>query len=200
VRQDVQASLIRRARDGSDAALNDLFSFYGEKLLGLVRLRLGPGLRPRIESQDILQETLLKAFRGIDQFDGSGERTLIAWLGTIARNVIRDEVGYLHRKARDVDREVPLTDAAKPIELRIRDEASRLELSRKSLYLERALEELEPDRREVIVLRHFEELTYPEIAERTGKAPDACRMMHRRTMASLAIRMRELGLEESGRG
>ena len=42
------------------------------KLLALIRIRLGPTLRREVESQDILQQTLLKAFQKIEQFEGSG--------------------------------------------------------------------------------------------------------------------------------
>lgn len=192
-------NLIHRAKEGSQDALDRLFGRYGERLLALVRLRLGPGLRPQIESQDVLQETLLNAFRRIDQFEGSGERTLMAWLGAIARNVIRDQVDYHHRERRDAKRQVPLGEIGEVVESRIRDEVSRVALHEKSVLLERAIEELDPDRREVILLRSFEELTFPEIAERTGRTADACRMMYRRTRTSLAIRMRELAREASGR-
>ena len=78
------SNILREARHGSPEALEVLFERYGRRLHGLIRLRLGAKLRRQLESRDILQATLLKAFQGIDRFDGSGSGPLMAWLGSIA--------------------------------------------------------------------------------------------------------------------
>src|SRR5688572_32563697 len=72
------------------------------KLLRIIRLRLGPSLRRRLESQDILQATLLRAFERLDQFEGSGSGSLMAWMAAIARNEIRDQADFHQRKRRDL--------------------------------------------------------------------------------------------------
>jgi len=59
--------------------------------------------------------------------------------------------------------------------------------------LEQAIESLGEAHREVILLRHFEELSFPEIAERLGGSPDACRMLLPRAMASPTVKMHSLG-------
>ncbi|MEO1084456.1 MAG: sigma factor [Acidobacteriota bacterium] len=103
--------LLKHARNGSQEALNRLFARYGHRLLGLIRLRMGPSLRRQLESQDVLQQTMLKAFKRFEQFDGDGETTLMGWFGAIACNEIRDQAKYQHRESRDVDQALPL-DAA----------------------------------------------------------------------------------------
>jgi len=55
--------------------------------------------------------------------------------------------------------------------------------------LEQAIESLGEDHRKVILLRHFEELSFPEIAECLGRSPDACRMLLARAMAALTVKM-----------
>lgn len=191
-----ETQLIRRAKDGSSEALNVLFERYGERLLALVRLRLGPDLRRHLESRDVVQETLLKAFRGIDRFAGSGEGSLMGWLGAIARNEVRDQAKHFGRMARDAARTVPLEDAGPQVAAQLRSEVSRLDLEARARLLERALESLGEAHREVILLRRFEELTYPEIGEVMGRSPDACRVLHARAMVALTLALRELGASE----
>ena len=57
--------------------------------------------------------------------------------------------------------------------------------------LERALEALTESQRDIILLRQFEELTFPEIAARLGKSEDACRMMFARAMTALTLKVSE---------
>jgi len=63
-RQETVA-LIERARAGSSAALDELYTRCAGKLLPLIRLRMGPSLRAELESRDVLQAVLLKSFQRI---------------------------------------------------------------------------------------------------------------------------------------
>ena len=177
--------LLRKARDGSEEALDELFREVGPRLLALIRLRLGPDLRHRIESQDILQVTLLKAFLSIQQFEGAGQRSLLGWLGAIARNEIYDQIDFQGRKRRDRALEVPLEGRIERLEARLRTEVSRLHLQARELQLEQALERLSEEHRQVIVLREFEELSFREIGEHLDRSSDACRMLMVRARIAL---------------
>ncbi len=190
------SQLFREARQGSREALGAIFERYGGRLHALVRLRLGPQLRKRLESRDILQATLLKAFEGIDRFDGAGSRSLMAWLGAIAGAEIRDQAKYYGRKKRKAERLTTLDERVHGLAEEVRSEASRLQLQRDSARLERALETLAESYREVILLRHFEDLGFREIGERLGKSPDACRMLVNRAQAALALAMRKISRED----
>ena len=55
-------AMLRQALAGSDAALDTLYERFGPRLLSFIRLKMGPGLRARLESRDILQATFLKSF------------------------------------------------------------------------------------------------------------------------------------------
>lgn len=184
--------LFADARHGSRTAVNEIFERYGERLHALIRLRLGPHLRRRLESRDILQETLFKAFRGLERFDGSGSTSIMAWLGTIARDEICDQADYYGRKKRDAARDTTLNANIEGVADVIRSEASRLQLQEDSKRLEKAIDALSESHREVILLRNFEELRFREIGERLGKSPDACRMLLARAMTALTLKMREL--------
>jgi RNA polymerase sigma factor (sigma-70 family) len=69
--------------------------------------------------------------------------------------------------------------------------SSRIVLDEETARLERAIERLTDDHREVILLRKFEELGYREIAARLGRSEDACRMLLARAMAALTVAMTE---------
>jgi len=181
--------LFRQAREGSPEAIGRLFERYGDRLHALIRLRLGPQLRRRLESRDILQATLLKAFQGIDRFDGSESASLMAWLGRIAHDEICDQADFHGRQKRAAAREERLATGLDPVAEEIHTEVSRLQWKRDGERLEQAIETLGEAHREVILLRHFEELSFPEIAERLGRSPDACRMLLARAMAALTVKM-----------
>lgn len=186
------ASLLRLAREGSQDALNELFEDLAPRLLSFIRLRLGPNLRMQIESQDILQITLLKAFNNLESFEGSRSSSLGGWLAAIARNEIQDQVDYFRRQRRDVTLQVPLGPALENLREQLSSVVTRLQTRERQQRLERALEELKPEYREVILLRQYEELSFAEIGLRLGKSPDACRMLLARAIAALSRAMDDL--------
>ena len=73
--------------------------------------------------------------------------------------------------------------------VKARSALSQVILNEEISRLEAALETLSPAHREIILLRKFEELTFPEIATRLGKSEDACRMLFARAMTSLTLAM-----------
>lgn len=183
-------ALLSRARDGSPEALDELYSRYGGRLLSLIRIRMGAGLRSRVDSHDILQATLLKSFRHLDQFSGSDSASLMAWLTRIAENEIRDEADRQGRQRRDKACEEPLDPADARVRDRMRSAVSRLIVDEETERLERAIAALDPAHRDAILLRKFEELSYAEMAVRLGRSEDACRMLVARAMVALTLRMR----------
>ncbi|RMH18806.1 MAG: sigma-70 family RNA polymerase sigma factor [Acidobacteria bacterium] len=184
--RDGDTALLRRAREGSQEALEELFARCGGRLLSLVRLRMGPALRRRLESRDVLQATLLKAFAHLDRVNAEDGASLMAWLARIAGNEIRDQAAYHNRQRRAAAREVPLEDGD-AVATRVRSAVSRLILDQRTRWLEQALESLPPAQREVIVLRRFEELPWAAVGERLGIGADAARMRYARAMAALTL-------------
>ena len=187
---DLVAELLGRSREGSPAALSQLVERFSPRLLAVIRLRLGPRLRDHLESRDVLQETWLKALSRFEGFLGAGASSFMAWLAQIAANEIRDRADYHGRQRRDGAREERLEPAELDgLAARVRSETSRLALSVEMARLERALESLSADHREVIVLRKLEERPFREVAERMDRSPDACRVLLARALAALAVEM-----------
>jgi RNA polymerase sigma-70 factor (ECF subfamily) len=184
-------TLLLQAREGSEPALNRLFEQCGERLLSLIRLRMGAKLRSRMESGDLLNATLLRAFRSFDSLEARNTPSLMAWLGRIAESEIRDEADRLNAQRRDAAKEVPLDSDLGELAAQLRSQTSRLVLSESRARLERAIEQLREEYREIILLRRYEELGFKEIGARLGKSPDACRMLLARAMTALTLKMRE---------
>ena len=181
--------LLREARGGSNEALGTLFELCGEKLLALIRIRLGPTLRREVESQDLLQQTLLKAFRKIEQFEGSGRDSLMGWLATIAWNEIRDQADYYQRLRRDARLRQTWVSGFDPAARQLHTEVSRIALNEETRLLVAAMDRLTESHREVIVLRRFEELSFREIGQRLDRTPEAARKLFARAMSTLTVEM-----------
>jgi RNA polymerase sigma-70 factor (ECF subfamily) len=183
------ADLLARARTGSSEALGALLERCGPKLLALVRLRLGPSLRREFESRDVLQSALVRALAGFDRFEGEHAGSLMAWLGRIVENELRDLAAHHGRQRRDAALRVSLEESPQAAQLagNLRSQTSLLAWSEERAALERALETLAPEHREVIVLRALEEHGFAEVGKRLGRSPDACRMLFARAMTALTL-------------
>jgi len=178
-------NVLRDALTGSGKALEQVYERAAPRLLAYIRLRMGRDLRARLESRDILQATLLRSFERFDDFRGSDARSLAAWLARIAEREIADRADFHHRQRRDAGREVALepTDMPAPV----RSALTQAILDEQARQLEAAMDALIDAHREIILLRKFEELSFPEIARRLGKSEDACRMQFARAMTALTL-------------
>ena len=192
---DKTQHLVAMVRGGDESALNQLCNVYGPRVHWIIRLRMGKELRSKLESMDIVQDTLIHALSGLDDFTYKNEGDFIRWLSTIAENVLRGNLKKLHAGKRDIRREVPLDgygpttgsrlvvnrgpiDATTPSVIMSRKE----DLAR----IEKAIDQLKPEYREVIILTKIERLTYKEISERLGKSNDAVRKLISRAILALA--------------
>jgi RNA polymerase sigma-70 factor (ECF subfamily) len=180
-------AVLREALAGSDAALDTLYERFGPRLLSFIRLKMGRSLRARLESRDILQATFLKSFQHLDDFEGQDGRSLLGWMMRIAEHEIRDRADFHHRQQRDAKQEEDLGGHAEVLAARSRSALSRLILDEQSARVEAALESLTEPHRQVILLRTYEELSFPEIANIIGKSDDACRMQYARAMTALTL-------------
>ena len=184
--------LLREARRGSREALGELYARYGTRLLAFIRMRMGRDLRARVDSRDILQTTMMKSFERLSQFEGGDGATLMGWLVRIAENEIRDQVDYQHRQRRDISAGVPIDAGGVDIAAGVRSALSSAVVNEEAERLGCALEMLDRDHREVIVLRKLEELSFKDVAARMGRSEDACRMLLARAMVALTLRLRAM--------
>ena len=187
--------LLRRARCGDAEAVAALAGRYREFVRLLVRARCAGRLRARVDSSDLIQETLLRASRHIGQFHGTTEEEWRAWLARIAeREVIGQYRHHLGAARRDATREQPLcppsssAGASRLEQWWARSQSSPSQAAMRNervLALTRALGRLPEDYREVLVLRHLEGLDFPEIAQRLARSPGATRVLWTRALRRL---------------
>lgn len=187
-------SLIRDARCARAGALERLLESYRNYLRLLARTGIDVSLQGKADPSDLVQDTLLKAHQGFDQFRGLTESELVAWLRQILANNLADLARRYHAtEARKADREQSLEQAllassAALDRLLIADGASpsaSAERREMAVVLADAMAELNEDHREVLVLRSLQERDWDEVAARLGRSAGAVRMLWARALKQL---------------
>lgn len=187
--------LVRQYQGGDDEALNQLFARYYDRVLRIVRIRMGRRLRSKMDSMDIVQNTFGAAMASIDDFEMREPGSLIQWLSKIAENQLRGAADYIGAHKRDSRLEIALAGIKSSMrsgEFQYEPEArviSPLEkLSRAELrdILDECVEELPEDYREVILLRNFAGCSWDVITEEMGRVTArATAMLHARARVAL---------------
>jgi RNA polymerase sigma-70 factor (ECF subfamily) len=167
--------LLRRAANGDGESLGELLTRHESRLRRMVAFRLDPRLQGRVDPEDVIQDVYLAASQHLTDYIGRPATPFFLWLRGIAGNKLLE----LHRRhlgtpMRDARREVTLHRAAlpgatsaalaaqllghatRPSEAAVRAEAK--------IRLQEALNGMDPLEREVLALRHFEQLTNAEAA------------------------------------
>jgi RNA polymerase sigma-70 factor (ECF subfamily) len=201
---DEVTDLLRRAAAGAEEPLRALFSRYRDRMRRMVALRMDRWLPWRIDPSDVIPEAQIEAITRLPEYLREPNPPSFLWLRGIAGNKLRElHRHHLGAQLRDPRREVPIHGAA-PSETtttamaaeplgdltRASEEAVRWELNAR---LQDALDAMDPLDREVLVLRHCEELTHAAVA-RARQLPESAaskryiRAVHRLTaiLASLA--------------
>jgi RNA polymerase sigma-70 factor (ECF subfamily) len=168
-------NLIRRARAGDADALNGLFTRHRDRLRRMVEMRLDRRLQGRIDASDVIQDAYLEVAQRLDEYLTDPKLPLFLWL----RLVVGERLMKLHRqhlgtRMRDAGREVSLFRSAMPAASSAALAARLLGKqtsptqaavrAERMLRLQDALNALDPIDREILSLRHFEELTRAEAA------------------------------------
>jgi RNA polymerase sigma-70 factor (ECF subfamily) len=181
--------LIEKVKGGDQEAFSGLFRKYSRRLAVLIHYKLGAELRGSREVDDILQETLLRAFRDIGRFHYRTPGSFLSWLSSIADHVIVDAARYEGRERRRAEEVVPLSQGPEPADTKT---PSRLLAQKESVarLLER-LDALPEDYRRAILLAKIEGLSTAELAERMGKSREAVALLVHRAVK----RFRELAGE-----
>ena len=175
--------LLARVREGDREALDILFARYCPELRRFARGRLPRWARDVADTLDLVQETLLHTFKHIQRFEDRGDGALRAYLRQALMNRVRDEIRRADRRPTGM----PLVDSAKderpsPLEEAIGQQAVER--------YETALARLRQDDRELIIGRVELGLSYPEIAEATGRlSANAARMAVVRALLRLTDEM-----------
>lgn len=192
--QDKTQHLVILAKEGDESARNQLCGVYFERVRRIVRLRMGGELRSKLESMDIVQDSLMSALRDLKDFNYSNEGDFLRWLSKIAENQIRGNLDQLHAAKRDMRKEVPLEQRSTHTNnsggqalYPVSQTTPSLIFSRREDLdkLEHAMDLLKPAHRQVIILARIEGLAHKDIAARMDKSPDAVGMLLSRALLAL---------------
>jgi RNA polymerase sigma-70 factor, ECF subfamily len=130
-------------------------------------------VRDRAEAEDVVSEVFYKALKGIDGYEERGV-PFVAWLYTIARNVVCD-------RARQAGREEPLDD---------RDEPSSSDDVERRALLFRLVDTLPTAQRDVLVARFAEQRSIADVARQLGRSEGAVKQLQLRAIEALRTQVR----------
>jgi RNA polymerase sigma-70 factor (ECF subfamily) len=188
--------LLQRARAGDRDALNTLFSHHRERLRRMVDLRLDRRLQARVDASDVIQDAYVEVVTRLEEYLREPRLPFFLWL----RLVVGERLMKLHRyhlgtQMRDAGLEVSLyrgalpqaSSAALAAQLLGRQTSPTQAAARaeRILRLQEALNTLDPMDREVLSLRHFEELTLAETAQVLGIEESAAAKRYVRALKRL---------------
>ena len=194
--------LVERLRNEGESTFAELFSQHRERLWRMVNFRLDPRLHGRVDADDVLQDAYMDAINRIQYYVDDPSTSFFIWLRLIVgQTMINIHRRHLGTQMRDANREISIQNAharatsetlaahllgqfTSPSQAAIKAEISR--------QLEAALESMSPIDREVLALRHFEELTNSEVAEVLGIQHKAASIRYVRAISRLKSILEEV--------
>lgn len=194
--------LLERLHAGDRDALAGLFEYYRARLQKMVRLRMDARLAGRLDASDVLQEAFLDAARQVQGYLRQPRVAFYVWLRRVAwERLLNLQRRHLGAQCRAVGRELALpadssallarsllAPGPSPSEALLQEELRQR--------LQRALARLDPEDREVILMRHYENMTNGEVAQALGLGDSGATMRYGRAL----FRLKEILVGELASG
>jgi len=188
--------LIDRLRAGDRQALGELFHCYRERLRRMVELRMDARLRTRLDASDVLQEAYLDLAGDLDAYCADPKLQPLLWMRLhVGRRLAMLHRRHLGARLRDAGLEISLYREALPqassaalASMLLGRQTSPTQAAQRAermLRIQEALNTLDPIDREVLALKHFEELSRAEAAEVLGISPEAAAKRYFRALKRL---------------
>lgn len=205
--QETTILLVERARDGDSGAMDDLIHRFTPYVYRIVSVMVGKPVHASGDLDDLVQESLLKAYTGLEKFGQDGRTKFRAWLRACARSVVLDDWRRWTAHVRDVRKERRFSDftesglghvfrdeeGARPSAF-AREKESLIEQGRREEEVIEALLELTEKQRQVILFRHLCELPYEDIARRMELSQaSTARVLFHKAMKKLQALLGEAG-------
>jgi RNA polymerase sigma-70 factor (ECF subfamily) len=195
--------LLRRAAEGDKSAQGQLLDRHRDRLRRMVSVRIDPRLAARMDPSDVVQEALVEASRKLPAYLRDRPLPFYPWLRHVAwERLVHLHTRHLEARKRTVTREehrrLPLPDQS-AVQLIDQLTASGTSPSRNAIRVEmrqrvrRALEHLSVRDREVVILRHLEQLSFADIAAVLGITEAATHSRYRRAVERLHDALTERG-------
>ncbi len=173
------SALFEKAGAGDREALSLAFERYRGRLIVLAHFKMSPRARRLSEVEDLVQETMLRAFRDLDRFSYRTPGSFFRWLASILDHVIIDRARYLGRERR-AGEEAPFRSESNPHGPEPMDSRTPSRLLAQREAVERLLDRLSAlpeEYRQAILLAKIEGLSTAEMSERLGKSREAVALL-----------------------
>ena len=168
---DDELTLIKKAREGDSDAYGEIYKKYFQKIYRYCKINL----KNEESAKDICQESFVKAWKKIKDFNTDGQWSIQAFLFTIARNLIIDHA----RKKKEYNLEEFEELSTKE------DLYEDLDRKQDIQKVRIALSKLEDTEKQIVILRYFEEMSSQEVAQILGVTDGAIRVRIFRVMQKL---------------
>jgi RNA polymerase sigma-70 factor (ECF subfamily) len=177
------ARTVDRLRAGDRQALGELFHQYRDRLRRMVELRMDPRLRSRLDASDVLHEAFFDLAGDLDAYRADSKLPPLLWMRLhVGRRLTSLHRRHLGAQMRDAGLEISLYREALPeassaalASMLLGKHTSPTQAAQRAerlLRVQEALNTLDPIDREVLALRHFEQLSRGETAEVLGISPE----------------------------
>jgi RNA polymerase sigma-70 factor, ECF subfamily len=188
--------LVRRAADGDEAALAELFARHRGRLRQMIRLRLDRRLQGRVDPSDVLQDAYIDLAGKLPEYASKPAMPFFLWLRlVVGERLLRVHRHHLGAAMRDAGRDVSIYRCSLPqagsaslaaqLLGRITSASRAAVRAEQQILLQDALDGMDSIDREVIALRHFEELSNDEVATVLGLSRAAASKQYVRAMLRL---------------
>jgi RNA polymerase sigma-70 factor, ECF subfamily len=188
--------LVARAAAGDRVAIAQLLERYRGRLRRMVAMRLDPRLRGRVDASDVIQEGYLDAMQRLEEFIRDPSVPFYIWLRfLIGQRVQEQHRRHLGTSGRDVGREVSIYEGAMPgvntgvlaaqLLGKLTSPSDAALRAERKIRLQAALNPMEPLDREILVLRHYEQMTNGHAAAALGLNESAASKRYTRALERL---------------
>ena len=187
--------LLRRAKEGDQAAGEQLLDLHRESLRRMIAVRMDRRMSARVDPSDVVQDALAEASRRFEEYLRSDDQQFVPWL----RRIAWEKLVQLHRyhigaQRRTVEREVvperQLGDRSaarlsRYLVSNVLTPSAAVARKERRASVRAAIDQLDDAYREVMVLRHLEQLSFPEVAEALDISRIAAQSRYRRALEKL---------------
>lgn len=191
--KDKTALVLKQWHDGDQEALGALLEEHVPWVHSQIRRQMTPLLRSKGETVDYVQDAMIQFLRFAPRFQVANTSHFRAILLKIARNALHNRYDWFTARRREIAREHPLPSdtilSLDPPQQSVKSPSTSAEEHEREAWVRFGMEFLDPEDREMLILRKWDNLSFAEIGEKLDLSPDAARMRHNRAVRRLGDRI-----------
>ena len=172
-------------------SLGNAIEQYRDRLLAVISCRASERLKRLMPVEDILQEAFIEAYKRLDYINDKSEVSLLVKLRNIVMQTIVDKERYYGAGKRDSNKEVydNIDDSQTDILNRLADSitspSKKIMRKERAIIIRQIIDKLQPQDKDIIIMRHFEQIGYNDCAAILDISVDAVKMRYYRALKRL---------------